>query len=76
MNNVRRKYLDEISDKLSELCDLIDELRIEEEDARDSVPDSLRETENFKKMEEALDNLSSAETCIDDALEFIYDAMK
>ena len=74
MNKPRRKTLADIREKLSELRDLLEEVMMEEEEYRDNMPENLQGSERYEKAEEACDNLDSARTSIDEALEYIESA--
>ena len=64
MNKARRKQLDEIQGKLSELRDMIDTVLAEEQEAYDNLPESLQESERGEAMQTAIDAMESAiESC-------------
>jgi hypothetical protein len=71
MNKIRRKTLADIREKLTELHDLLEEVKDEEEVYRDNMPDNLQGSERYEKADEACGNLDSALTAIDEALEYI-----
>lgn len=76
MNSARRKKLTAIQEKLEELSELLGELRDEEQEAFDNLPEALQGTERGQAMENAVyyldaafDNLEDAYTLIESAKE-------
>ena len=76
MNKQRRKTLASIHEKLTELRDLLEEVRSEEEDCFLAIPDNLQGSERYEKAEETVDNLEEAVGHIDEALEIIENAQE
>ena len=54
MNDFRRKRLDYLKDKLADICDEIEIIREEEENAFDNLPESLQESERGEAMQNAV----------------------
>ena len=54
MNNDRRKRLNAAKEKLLALIDYIEEIRIDEEEAFENMPESLQESERGEKMQDAV----------------------
>ncbi len=76
MNKQRRIILREILDRLTDLHDELDNVRDEEECAKDNLPESFWETERYERMEEACENLESALSSLEEAFEYIDAAME
>lgn len=74
MNKQRRKTLNELYDKLAELRDLLEEVKCEEDDYRDNIPENLQNSERYEKAEEACDNLDYALSSLEEALDYIESA--
>ena len=74
MNKQRRKTLNELYDKLAELRDLLDEVKCEEEDYRDNMPENLQNSERYEIAENACDNMASALSSLEEALDYIESA--
>ena len=74
MNKIRRKTLNELYDKLAELRDLLEEVKCEEEDYRDNMPENLQNSERYEIAENACDNMDSAVCSIEEALDYIESA--
>lgn len=74
MNKQRRKRLDEIAEALDRLKDQLVELREQEEEARDALPESLQQGERGQRMDESVDSLTGAESALDEAIEHIRSA--
>lgn len=71
MNKARREALSKVLDKLNEIGLDISQIRDEEQEAFDNMPENLQDSEKGKTMEENVDVLDSA---IYD-LETIYDQL-
>ena len=76
MNNSRRKQLEEISSKISDIKDELESVMCDEEEYRDNMPENLRNSERYEQtdaacseMQDALDSLDSAISSIDTARE-------
>lgn len=76
MNKIRRKTLEQVYEKLADIRDILDEVRDEEECAKDNLPESLEGSERYESMEEAVENLEDALSSIEDALDYIESAME
>lgn len=76
MNNVRRKALRKVLDSISdvrfmldeELKSALEELRDEEQEALDNMPENLEGTERYESIENALELLESAYENLDNAV--------
>ena len=73
MNALRRKQIfvvlkkvEELDDLRLEIADLISDILSDEHDAYDNLPESLQESERGQAMEDAIDNLESAQEEIDE----------
>lgn len=72
MNNVRRAKLRKAMEMLEDAKLLIEEVRDEEQEAFDNMPESLQYTERGEKMEENIYNLGEQM----DAIENAYDGIE
>ena len=68
MNNVRRKRLIELRDKLEDLKFELDELKDEENEAMENLPDNMQSGERYEAMEEAVYGNESAMDSVDEAV--------
>lgn len=59
MNNARRKQLQRIQGELRDIYERLDILCDEEQEAYDSMPESLQDTERGEKSQNAIDTLES-----------------
>lgn len=73
MNNIRRKEIREIIDeletlagKLDDLYSWLDELKSEEEEYRDNIPENLQGGIRYEESEEASDNMEYASDALFD----------
>lgn len=80
MNEARRKDISTTLNKVTEAQELlesiqsdIDSVYFNEQMARDNIPESLRETERYEKCDAACDNLDTAASSIDDALQSLQE---
>lgn len=58
MNNKRRKAIEEIAEKISQLERELTELASDEQTAHDNLPDSIQESEKGEKMEDNIDEIN------------------
>lgn len=75
MNKARRTRLAAIYDKITELQEMIGEIRDEEQEAMDNMPESLQGSERYETMEaavsaleEAIDNMGYAADSVEEAI--------
>lgn len=76
MNKLRRKALQEIFDKLSDLREEIESVKDEEDESRENMPENLQGSERYEQsetasynMDEAMEYISSACDSIESILE-------
>lgn len=75
MNKQRRKWINELIDKVTALQDEIDEVLQEEQECFDNMPESLQCSERGESAEEAISNLEEALSCIDDCVSNLESAI-
>jgi len=76
MNAQRRKQIEELMAKAEELKAAIDELSSDEQDAYDNLPISLQDGEKGNTMQEAIDNLESAASSLEEVADYLTSAME
>ena len=74
MNKSRRSRIDEIIQKIEDLCSDIDLIREEEDTAYYNLPESLQESERGEAMTDAITNLEDAISTLEDATDYLHDA--
>lgn len=74
MNKRRREKISKAVNYLKTARDLVDTVMSEEQDAFDSTPESIQDSEKGEKMEEAIGNLDDAIDNIDTAIESLEEA--
>lgn len=74
MNRARRKALEDLGQKLTELKELLDLLLEEERDYLANMPDSLSQSDRGQMAEDAISNLEAAADSLDAALTSIDEA--
>lgn len=74
MNKSRRSRIDEIIQKIEDLTYDIDVLRDEEEEAYDNLPESIQDSDRGQVMYDAIDNLDSAISSLEEVTEYLNDA--
>ena len=72
MNNKRRKEIQRIIDLLTTANMYIEQLRDDEEESRDNIPEGL--TDKYDASDEALSALDEANTQIVDIIEYLQAA--
>ncbi len=74
MNNVRRKRIINLSDKLSELKEELEIIAEEEQEYIDNIPENLQNSERYERADEALSNLNDASDTLDEVIESLLQA--
>lgn len=74
MNNLRRKQIQEIIDKLEALKDDIVAITEEEQDYHDNIPENLQGGERFEASLCAIEMLENAQNSLDEVIEALQDA--
>lgn len=74
MNKSRRSRIDGIIQEIENLCYSIDVLRDEEEESYENLPESIQMSDRGEAMNEAIDNLESAISSLEEATEYLNDA--
>lgn len=73
MNKSRRKQLTQIVDALTESREALDDVHTEEQDAYDSLPEGLQETERGRSILEAASDLENALNELDSLIDTLTD---
>ena len=71
MNKQRRIAIAEIQDKLSEIRELLEGVKDEEECYLENIPENLQGSERYERAEEAVYNLEEAISSIEEAIEYM-----
>lgn len=74
MNNDRRTRLGEVRDSLDDIITQIEELKDEEQEAYDNLPEGLQQTERGDKMQTAIETMEEAISAIGDVQQTIEEA--
>lgn len=76
MNKFRRKALDALIERIGDIYSELEALADKERDYRDNMPENLQNSERYEaadnavsSMEDALDNLDSAKSSIEEAID-------
>lgn len=75
MNNARRKKIEKLQLELDAIRDNLSEIVDEEQECFDNIPENLCGSERYEVAEQALDNLSSAMGSIEEAIDYLVEAM-
>lgn len=75
MNKQRRKALDTLYQKIEALSQELNEVLDAEQEAYDNLPESLQESERGEAMYEAIDNIESALSSLEEAQDYILEAV-
>ena len=60
MNKDRRQQLRDVKDSLDEAISLLNDIKDEEQDAFDNLPENFQESERATRMTEAIDEIDEA----------------
>lgn len=75
MNRERRKVIKELIIELEDLYSQLEEVKDEEQESYDNLPENLQESSRGEAASEAIDNLESALSSIDEAREYLESAI-
>lgn len=67
MNKQRRKRLTEAFNKIAEAMEILEEVKSEEEESYENLPDNFRDGERGEKMQNYIEMLEEANNYLDDA---------
>lgn len=76
MNAKRRKRIQDTLNILSEQLELLEELKNEEQEYVDNVPENLQGTERYEAAEEAAANLDEAYDLVNDVIEKLEEVIE
>ena len=76
MNKIRRKALQEIYDKLSDLREELETIKDEEGESRENMPENLQGSERYEQSETASGNIDEAMEYLSSACDSIESAME
>ena len=68
MNKVRRKKLQKVIGKLEEALAELAEIQEEEEEARDNIPESLQDSEQYEQIDGYCYTLDDAASTLEDQI--------
>ena len=74
MNKVRRKQLSEVTSILETAKGMLEEIRDDEQDYFDNIPENLQCSERAEASEEAIDAMDEAIESLESAIESVNDA--
>lgn len=76
MNAAIRRELEKLSEEINAIMDRITEIREEEEEKYDNLPESLQESEKGEAFQEGIDSLENAEGNLDSAMSDIAEVIR
>lgn len=76
MNAKQRKELQGYADSLEEIKCAIEEMRDDEECKFDNMPEGLQESERGEAMQEAIYNLESASSSLEEAIDYLNEIVE
>ena len=76
MNKIRRKALQEIYDKLSDLREELETIKDEEDESRENMPENLQGSERYEQSETASGNIDESMEYLSSACDSIASAME
>ena len=74
MNNIRRKKLQEIDDRICVIQSDIEWIKDEEEEYKDNIPENLQGSERYEKAEDCVYRLDEAIEYLENVLDAIREA--
>lgn len=76
MNNARRKKLNTILEKIVEIHNALEEIKDEEQEYFENIPENLQSSERYEKAENAVAALEDALAMFDDIADNIDTALE
>lgn len=76
MNDKRRGKLRRAIDFIERAYGIIDDIRYEEQDSMDNIPETLQGSDRYARMEDTRDALEKAYDYCDSAIDALNDAVK
>lgn len=76
MNKARRKWLQDVIDKLEEQKSELESIRDEEQEMYDCMPESLQSSERGEAMSENVDDLDSATSELEDIISNLQEVIE
>jgi hypothetical protein len=73
MNKARRKWLEDIYNRLEVLKDELENISAEEQDAYDNLPEGIQDSERGDAMEENVSDIDDAASSIEEIMDTIQD---
>lgn len=75
MNKKRRELLKSAMPFLTQVASIIERATEQESDCLDNIPENLQDSDRYEKMEKTVENLEAALEYIENARDFILEAM-
>ena len=76
MNKARRKELERACQLLNDAKDIIEEVRDEEQECFDNMPEGIQYSERGDQMQENIDTLDSVSSDLDDTIGYVNDVIE
>ena len=76
MKNQRRKEIKRLVNELNIVIEELEQIRSDEEDYHDNIPENLQDSDRAMNSEEAIDNLDEALENIESAIGSLESAME
>ena len=76
MNKTRRRKIQLIINALQDNLNHLEDLKQEEEESFNNLPESLQESERGEAMENAISNLDDAVTYLGEVIDYLESAME
>lgn len=74
MNQIRRNQIRSIAEQLTGLAGTIESIQEAEQDALDNTPENLQSGERYERGEAIVDDLESAASALEEAVELLTSA--
>lgn len=71
MNKERRKLLDDISSRLNDIRDDLENVKSAEQEARDGLPENMQDGERATAMDDAIQEMEDADNELSDVVDRI-----
>lgn len=75
MNKMRRKALEELAEKIADLQNELEEIKQEEEEYMDNMPENLQTSEKYEIANAACEAMDAAISALQDAYDYTIEAI-
>lgn len=73
MNKARRERIQEVADNLNSIVSVVEQIKEEEDEYRDNMPENLQTSEKYEYSEECSDKMDDVITSLNEQIEILQE---